>query len=128
MPLYDYRCGEGHRFERLVPLAFFHASQKCECGSLGERLICAPRLGMSDSIAPTMGADGRLHDSLASYRRSLTPSGNPKGERFLELGSDALPEHKPPPVDRRARRDAIKAGMADVKAGRVPPVVTGGLP
>lgn len=72
-----------------------------------------------------MGADGKLHDSLASYRRSLTPEGNPKGERYLELGNEELPAFKPPEFNRRERREAIKAGIADVKAGRVPPVVTG---
>lgn len=126
MPLYDFQCGEGHRFERLVPLAFFHVIQDCDCGSPAQRQVSAPRV-LSDTIAPIMGADGKLHDSLASYRHSLTPSGNPKGERFIELGTAKLPENTPPPIDRRKRRDAIKAGMADVKAGRVPPVVTGDI-
>lgn len=75
-----------------------------------------------------MGADGKLHDSLASYRHSLTPEGNPKGERYLEMGNEELPAFKPPEFDRKERREAIKAGIADVKAGRVPPVVTGDLP
>lgn len=127
MPLHDYRCSEGHRFERLVPLALLSAQQSCECGAPAQRLLSAPRV-QSDTIAPIMGADGKLHTSLSGYRRSLTPSGNPKGERFLEMGNERLPDYAPPPIDRKKRRDAIKAGMADVKAGRVPPVVTGDLP
>lgn len=126
MPLYDFKCGEGHRFERLVPLAFFHVEQDCDCGSPAERLVGAPRV-LSDTIAPTMGADGRLHDSLASYRHSLTPSGNAKGERFIEAGNEALPAYNPPALDRRARRDAIRAGIEDVRNGRVAPVATGDL-
>lgn len=126
MPLYDFRCERGHHFERFVLLRDFSRRESCDCGSDANRLISAP-LVMSDTIAPRIGADGKLHDSLASYRHSLTPEGNPKGERFLELGDQELPTFKPPEFDRRERREAIKAGIADVKAGRIPPVVTGDL-
>lgn len=124
MPLYDWRCEEGHRFERVVPLHDFSLRQSCSCGADARRLISAPRI-RSDVIEPRMGADGKLHDSLGSYRHSLTPEGNPRGERFHELGDQELPAFKPPEANRRERRDAIKAGIADVKAGRVAPVVTG---
>lgn len=126
MPLYDFLCDGGHRFERAVPLREFHVVQACDCGADACRVITAPRV-LSDQIEPRMGADGRLHDSLASYRHSLTPEGNARGERFLELGDQELPAFKPPEFDRKERREAIKAGIADVKAGRVPPVVTGDL-
>jgi putative FmdB family regulatory protein len=127
MPLYDFRCGEGHRFERMVSLAHFSEAQACDCGSAARRVLSAPRV-LSDHIEPIMGADGRMHTSLSSYRRSLAPSGNPKGERFIELGNESLPEYQPPKTDKAALVDAVRAGMADVKAGRVPPVATGDLP
>jgi hypothetical protein len=63
-----------------------------------------------------------MHDSLSSYRRTLQPGGNPKGERYLELGDQELPPFKAPEFDRKTRREAIRAGIADVKAGRVPPL------
>jgi len=128
MPLYDYKCAEGHRFERFVALADFTSPQTCDCGAPTHRLIVAPMIARSDVIAPIMGADGKLHDSLSSYRATLKPEGNPRGERFHELGDQELPKFTPPPFDRKARREAIKAGIADVKAGRVPPVITGDLP
>jgi len=127
MPLYDFRCGEGHQFERAVPLARFADIQECDCGTVAQRIISAPRV-RSDFIEPTRGPDGKIHDSLAGYRHSLTPGGNPRGERYFELGDQELPAFKAPEFDRRTRRDAIKAGIADVKAGRLPPVVTGDLP
>ena len=126
MPLYDFQCGEGHRFERLVPLAFFHVIQDCDCGSPAQRQLSAPRV-VCDTIAPIMGADGKLHDTMSGYRHSLTPAGNPKGERYLELGNEALPTYQPPKSDKAAIADAVRAGMADVKAGRIPPVA-GDLP
>lgn len=127
MPLYDFRCTEGHRFERFVALAQFASPQTCECGAPAQRLIVAPMLARSDAIDPIRGADGRMHTSLSSYRASLRPDGNPKGERYVELGDQELPPFKAPEFDRKSRREAIKAGIADVKAGRVPPVVTGDI-
>lgn len=99
-----------------------------------EREVCAARSSfptpmlMKDTIDPIRGPDGNMHDSLSSFRRSCRPDGNPQGERYLELGNDSLPEFKAPEFDRKERRDAIRAGIADVKEGRVPPVVTGDLP
>lgn len=124
MPLYDFRCEEGHRFERAVPLARFAEAQECDCGASARRILSAPRV-LSDTIAPILGMDGRIHDSLSGYRHSLTPSGNARGERYYELGDQELPEFKAPEFSRKERRDAIRAGMADVKAGRVAPPVTG---
>lgn len=124
MPLYDFRCDNDHRFERFVSLASFGDRQECECGAGAKRLLCAPRV-VSDSIEPTLGPDGKLHTSLASYRHSCTPEGNPQRQTYHELGSDSLPPFKAPEFDRRKRRDDIRAGIQDVKEGRVPPVVTG---
>lgn len=127
MPLYDFKCAGGHRFERAVLLRHFDDPQHCDCGATSTRLLSAPRV-RSDVIEPRIGADGKWHDSLASYQYSLTPEGNPKGERYHEIGNEPQPEWKPPEFDRKQRREAIKAGIEDVKAGRVPPVVTGDLP
>ena len=125
--MYDFLCENYHRFERFVPLASFEDRQECECGAGASRLISAPRI-ISDSIEPTMGPDGKMHTSLASYRHSCTPEGNSRGEKFEELGRDELPAFKAPEFDRRKRRDDIRAGIQDVTEGRVPPVVTGDTP
>lgn len=123
MPLYDYLCAAGHRFDRLVRLADFDFPQRCDCGEGAERQISAPRI-LSDNIEPCMGADGKMHDSLASYRRSLLPEGNPRGERYHELGNDQVKE-TPKTFDRKQRRDDIRAALEDVKNGRVPPIPPG---
>ena len=120
MPLYDFLCAEGHRFERVVKLADFDAPQACGCGEPAQRQLSAPRV-VSDQITPCLGMDGKMHDSLASYRRTLRADGNPQGENYIELGNERLKpvERK---FDRAQRREDIKAGIADVKAGRLPPV------
>jgi len=123
MPLYDFACGSGHRFERFVPLAQFDDAQTCACGADARRLVSAP-LVVSDCIDPRRGADGRMHDSLASYRHSLTPEGNPKGERYFELGRNEELPSKTYDYDPKQRRDDIRAAMADVRNGNVPqPVI-----
>lgn len=74
-----------------------------------------------DSIEPCRGMDGRMHDSLSSYRRTLRADGNPQGENYIELGNESLS-----PVtydfDKAARREDIRAALQDVKNGRVPPL------
>lgn len=127
MPLYDFACSEGHRFERFVKMANFGEQQSCDCGAVASRIPSAPMV-LSDTIEPRYGADGKLHDSLSSYRHSLTPEGNPKGERYFELGNDPLPEFKPKESTEESRRDSIKKAIADVKAGRVPPQPVTGIP
>lgn len=123
MPLYDFTCPEGHSFERFVSLAHFDDPQMCECGAGARRKVSAPAV-LSDCIEPRLGADGKMHDSLSSYRRTLTPEGNPRGERFYELGaSESLPT-KTVNFDPKQRRDDIRAALADVKNGNVPqPVI-----
>jgi putative FmdB family regulatory protein len=127
MPLYDFRCERGHRFERMVPLAQFSDVQTCDCGEVSKREVCAPFV-KSDTIVPIMGADGKMHDSMASYQRSLTPSGNPKGEHYhvLEAGEQVKRvKHKP---DKKKIRDDIARSIAEVKQGRrVNPVAIDGV-
>lgn len=71
-----------------------------------------------DSIEPCMGMDGKMHDTLSGYRKTLRPDGNPKGERYLELGNDSLPDFEAPKFDRKKRRDDIKRTIAEVKSGK----------
>lgn len=120
MPIYDFHCETGHDFERIVPLSRFDERQTCKCGAWARRKVSAPRV-VSDSIDPIHGADGKMHDSMQSYKRSLTPEGNPQGERYFIAGDDPVPEYKPKKFDKKQRRDDIKRSIADVKYGRVAP-------
>lgn len=123
MPLYDFQCHAGHEFERHVKLADFDEVQSCQCGADARRLVSAPRI-QTDSIEPARGADGKMHTSLASLRHSYTPSGNPQGERYYEVGND-IPKGKKASFDRKQRREDIRAAISDVKNGRVPPIPPG---
>lgn len=121
MPLHDYLCGEGHRFERFVPLAALSEPQECGCGAPAQRLPCTPAIGINDTIDPCWGADGKQHTSLSSYRNSLLPQNNARGERFIEMGTEQAKPYTPPPVDPAKRRDDVRRAIADIKKGKPVP-------
>src|SRR3546814_10948027 len=87
------------------------------CGSIASRLVRAPRIKV-DQIAPCLGMDGKIHDSLASLRRTYRADGNPQGENYVEIGDQELPAFQAPEFDRKQRRDDIRAGIEDLKNGR----------
>lgn len=118
MPLYDYGCADGHDFEVFVSISDLDKPVICDCGKKATRFISAPALKL-DKIEPTLGADGKMHDSLTSYRASLKADGNPQRQNYAELG-DAKLEHVTYEFDKKQRREDIKRAIADVKYGRVP--------
>jgi putative FmdB family regulatory protein len=44
MPLYDFRCTNGHKFDAIVKLANLEDLQRCHCGAEAHRLVSAPRI------------------------------------------------------------------------------------
>jgi hypothetical protein len=44
MPIYTYRCSNGHAYDRYLALADYARPQVCDCGRVGLRMICAPLL------------------------------------------------------------------------------------
>lgn len=58
MPIFVYRCGCGHRFERLVPRDT--AAPACpECGSETRKVPAGPSLGRLGSAGPARTGGGR---------------------------------------------------------------------
>ena len=64
-------------------------------------------------------ADGRFYSSKAALRATYLPSGNPQGERYIEVGNDPArlrpPQRQKP--DRKAIRETVQRSIARVKAG-----------
>lgn len=69
-------------------------------------------------------ADGKLYHSKSALRASYRAENNPHGVNFIEVGNEDLTKFEKPKRDRAADRDAIDRAIADVEAGRVPPVLT----
>jgi len=81
-----------------------------------------PRI-VSDTIDPTWGADGKQYTSMSAYRQTLLPSGNPRGERFIEYGNEPIPQYEAPQFDEAQRVETIKRAIHDVETGNLPPDV-----
>lgn len=99
----------------------YRAVPQVRSSGMGSSFPC-PRV-VSDNIEPTWGADGKQHTSMASYRASLLPSGNPKGERFIEYGNEPIPQYEAPKFDEAQRVETIKRAIHDVETGNLPPDV-----
>ena len=52
MPVYDFKCPEGHHFERFVKLENFDQPQLCFCGEKAQRLISAPMFTVDNTDYP----------------------------------------------------------------------------
>lgn len=81
-----------------------------------------------DDIEPCFGADGKMHDSLSSLRKTYLPSGNPKGKRYIEIGNEKPLEYKRPVSSEAEIREDVKAAIEDIKNGRVKPPANGDQP
>lgn len=113
MPLYDYRCDEGHRFERVLPLARYDEPQACRCGAPSQKLIAAPRLQRVFSEPIQSMADGKYYSDAASLERTYQASGNPQGVNYAVVGDDPPKEYKRPG---RTKADIDHANQAISRA------------
>jgi len=98
MPLYDFKCGEGHQFEKMVPLRDFEAEVLCSCGAPAHRLISTPMFTV-DSVGYNCPISGRWIGSKAAHRDNL----DRQGCRVLETG-----EHEEKAAFRKAKDDDLE--------------------
>ena len=81
MPLYDFRCSKGHRFERFVPLEKFEEVQECVCNAPAQRLISAPMFTV-DNTGYNCPITGEWIGSKYQHQENLAKHGC----RVLETG------------------------------------------
>lgn len=74
MPLYDFICSAGHKFDRFLKLAEYDAPQTCECGATASKQLSAPRV-VPDIQAYQSPIDGRVINSRAQRREDLRRNG-----------------------------------------------------
>lgn len=74
MPLYDFKCANGHAFERMVKLADFEAEQRCACQSPATRVISAPRIS-SVSYDYECPITGKAINSKHAHEENLREHG-----------------------------------------------------
>lgn len=74
MPLYEYKCHAGHRFDRFLKLAEWDKPQVCECGAGADKQLSAPMFQV-DFPAYQSPTTGRLITSRNERREDLKRSG-----------------------------------------------------
>lgn len=70
MPIYAYKCKDGHVFERYLPLSEYAAPQTCECGAASEKQLCAPMV-VADLPGYQSPVDGRWIEGRKARREDL---------------------------------------------------------
>lgn len=75
MPVYEYRCPQGHTFERLLPIARYREDQRCPCGSPAEKVILhAPRV-FSDFEGYESPASGKWIEGRRARMEDMKATG-----------------------------------------------------
>jgi len=70
MPLYDCRCLDGHKFERMIKLADFEAPIICACGTTAHRVISAPMFSV-EQVGYTCPVTGKYIGSKRQHEENL---------------------------------------------------------
>lgn len=81
VPLYDFECLKGHRFERMIPLREFEALVYCDCQTLAKRLISTPMFSV-EQVGYDCPVTGRWIGSKREHRENLARTDS----RVLESG------------------------------------------
>lgn len=131
MPVYEYRCPEGHRFDRFLPLARYKEPQICQCGKLGTRIISIPMLNVDMQpweryISPVSGKlitshKERRADMAAHGCVDYEPSLKRENVRRAEAADAALEKKVEDTVEREI------AGMSSQKRERLSNEMDAGL-
>ena len=81
MPLYEYECKDGHKFEELRGLEGMHSSICPTCSKVAERKMSSFSSGFSQSFT-TYGHDGRVLERKQITERTPMLPEKVHGGRF----------------------------------------------
>lgn len=70
MPLYEYQCPCGKRFERFLPLSRYSEPQQCTCGLLAEKRLSTPAV-IGDYPAYTCPITGKVVEGRRAHNENL---------------------------------------------------------
>lgn len=74
MPIYEYKCECGRKFDRVLPLARYDEKQECSCGKIAEKQLSAPMIQV-DIPAYISPASGKHINSRSAMREDMASTG-----------------------------------------------------
>ncbi len=137
--IYEYICGNGHAFERVLPVKKFRTPQTCEiCGALGDRVLSLPALAYAKRTCeyespitgkPVTSWAQRRDDMARAGCREYDPEMKTDADRFrreqeakLDASVDETVEREFEKMPSRKREQLTNelSGGADVNIVRQP--------
>lgn len=97
MPLYSYKCSQGHIFERWLPVREYLLPQNCNCGRVGQKVILSPPTVRGDLPEYTSPVTGLAVRGRRQREEDLRRSGCRPYE----------PEERQDVAARKAREEAV---------------------
>lgn len=73
--IYEYRCRNGHEFERVLEVADYRTPQECHCGAEGRRIISLATVMVKGDIRYDSPITGETIASARARREDLARSG-----------------------------------------------------
>jgi putative FmdB family regulatory protein len=74
MPIYEFLCDSGHKFDRFLKLKDYDQPQTCECGRPADKQLSAPMVHV-DFPAYVSPASGKYITSRAERRADMKATG-----------------------------------------------------
>ena len=75
MPIYEFLCVTGHRFERYLNLDHYQDLQNCDCGKQANRLISVPMMvAVQADISYESPTSGKMINSYRARAEDLAAS------------------------------------------------------
>jgi putative FmdB family regulatory protein len=107
MPVYEYKCEAGHKFEAVLPVARYNEPQMCpQCGKSSAKLLSAPAV-RGDFAPYSCPITGKIIDGRKAHEENLKRHGC----RVLEPGETSAAT-----VRRKQSDEQLEEKIADTAA------------
>lgn len=119
MPIYEYKCDCGARFERVLPMALYQATQYCDCGRAAEKQLSAPAV-RGDYEAYDCPITGKRIEGRRAHEENLRAHGcrvlEPGETREVDSRRKRQDEALDKAVERTAEEFVAKLSSPDKEA------------
>lgn len=108
MPLYEYRCPNGHLTDAYRTVEDRATPEPCRCGELAQKVIRTAAFAVPDIGGYKSIIDGRWIGSRTAHREHLKVHG------AVEVGNERMPERKP--IEPTGVREDIHRAIEEIKS------------